>query len=66
MSRHAKAYSDDMERRMNEPASPEDMERRRKLLSELSALWNRPVTEDEKEFWKKFDEGFEQERLTFR
>jgi hypothetical protein len=51
---------------MNEPVSPEKMELRRELVAELRALRNRPVTEEEKEFWQKFDEELERERLTFR
>lgn len=51
---------------MNEPASPEEMERRRQILGEIQALRSRPVTEEEKELWRKFDEELERERLTFR
>jgi len=66
MSGHAKAHMDDGERQLNEPASPEEMEHRRQLAAELSTLWNRPMTEEEDEFWRKFDTDLQGERLTFR
>jgi len=66
MSRHAKAHVDDVERSLSEPASPEEMERRRHLVADLQILWNRPVTEEEEEFWRKFDAELQSERLTFR
>ena len=66
MSMHAKAHIDDGERRLNEPASPEEMERRRQLAADLRALWNRPMTEEEEEFWRQFDADLQRERLTFR
>jgi hypothetical protein len=66
MPRHATARIDDLGRKMSEPASPEEMERRRQILGEIQALRSRPVTEDEKELWRKFDEELERERLTFR
>lgn len=62
MSRYAKSQIDAREQRMNEPVSPEKMERRRELVAELRTLRNRPVTEEEKEFWRKFDEDLERER----
>jgi hypothetical protein len=66
MSRHAKAHIDDVERRLNEPASPEEMKRRRELAAELQALWNRPMTEEEDRFWQELDADLQRERLTFR
>jgi hypothetical protein len=66
MPRHATAQIDDVERRMNESASPEEMERRRQILGEIHALRSRLVTEEEKELWQKFDEELERERLAFR
>jgi hypothetical protein len=66
MPKRATTPIDDVERKRNEPASPEEMERRRQLLAKIDALRNRPVTEEEKEFWRKFDEELERERLTFR
>jgi hypothetical protein len=58
--------AEDADPRLNEPASPEEMEERRLLVLDLQALWNRPMTEGEAEFWREFDAGFERERLTFR
>lgn len=66
MSKHAKAHFEDEDQRLNEPASPEEMAQRRLLASELQALWNRPMTDEEHEFWLEFEAGFEKERLTFR
>jgi hypothetical protein len=43
-----------------------ELERRRRLVADLRALRSRPVTEEEKEFWRKFDEELEKESLTFR
>jgi hypothetical protein len=54
---------DMLERKMIERASPEEMERRRRILGEIHALRSRPVTEEEKEFWRKFDEELERERF---
>ncbi len=51
---------------MNEPAPAEEMERRSQILGEIHALRSRPVTEEEKELWRKFDEELERERLIFR
>lgn len=66
MPGYAKSQIDAMEQRMNEPASPEQMEDRRQVVSEIRTLRNRPVTEEEKEFWRKFDGELERERPTFR
>lgn len=66
MPGYAKSQIDSMEQRMNEPVSPERMEHRRQVVAELRTLRSRPVTEEEKEFWRKFDEALERERLTFR
>jgi len=64
MPRNAKKQMDALEQRLNEPVSPEQMELRRQVAAELQALWSRSVTEEEKEFWRKFDEELERERLT--
>ena len=66
MSGYAKSQIDAMEQRMNEPVSPEQMEHRRQVVAELRTLRSRPVTEEEREFWQKFDDELERERLTFR
>ncbi|HEX4959761.1 MAG TPA: hypothetical protein VF173_02900 [Thermoanaerobaculia bacterium] len=66
MPRHAIAQIDGMEQKIMAPASPEEMKRRRQILDEIHALRSRPVTEEEKELWRNFDEELERERLTFR
>jgi hypothetical protein len=40
----------------NEPPSPEEIERRRRLLAEIRALRSHPLTEEEEDFWQEFDE----------
>lgn len=66
MSMHARAPIGDEEKRSNKPVSPEEMERRKQLAADLQGLWNRPMTEEEAEFWRQFDAGLQRERLTFR
>jgi hypothetical protein len=66
MARQVKNQIGKVEQEMNEPASSEQMELRRLLAAELRTLRSRPVTEEEKDFWRKFDEELKQERLTFR
>jgi hypothetical protein len=69
MPRYAKSPIspiDKVEQEMSEPVSPERMELRRQLAADLRALRSRPVTEEEREFWRQFDEELEQEGLTFR
>jgi hypothetical protein len=66
MPNPATAHLDDAELKMKEPASPEEMERRKLVASKLRSLMDRPITEAEKEFWRKFDAELEKERLTFR
>ena len=67
MSGYAKKSPiDAVELGMSEPVSPEQMEHRRQVVAERRTLRSRPVTEEEKEFWRMFDEELERERLTFR
>ena len=66
MSMHARAHIDDVERRLNEPSSPAEMERRRQLAADLRAVRNRSMTEEEEEFWRQFGADLQRERLTFR
>jgi len=40
----------------NELLSPEDIERRKRLLAEIRALRSHPLTEEEEDFWREFDE----------
>lgn len=61
-----KSPIDSMEPRMNEPVSPEQMGHRRQVVAELRSLRSRPVTGEERDFWQKFDDELERERLTFR
>jgi hypothetical protein len=66
MPKHAIADMEDAELRMNEPASPEEMERRGQIVAELHTLWHRPMKEEEEKFWRQFDAELDRERLTFR
>jgi hypothetical protein len=66
MPKSATAHIDDAELKMNEPAPPEEMERRRAVASRLQALIDRPITEAEREFWQEFEADLEKERLRFR
>jgi hypothetical protein len=62
MPKHATAYIEDAELKMNEPASPEEIERRGRIAAELHTLWNRPLEEGEEEFWRQFDAELDSER----
>lgn len=66
MPKPATAHVDDAELKMNEPAAPEEMERRKAVASRLQALMDRPITEAEREFWREFETDLEKERLRFR
>ena len=66
MPRPATAHIDEAELKMKEPASQEDMERRRLVASRLRSLMDRPVTDAERQFWREFEAELEKERLTFR
>src|SRR4051812_31668403 len=55
MPKHAAAALEDTED-WNEPPTPEEIERRRRLLAEIRALRSHPLTEEERDFWRKFDE----------
>ncbi|HEX3555511.1 MAG TPA: hypothetical protein VIA62_19995 [Thermoanaerobaculia bacterium] len=50
MPKHAAAAIED------ELPSPEEIERRRGLLAEIRALRSHPLTEEERDFWREFDE----------
>jgi hypothetical protein len=54
------------ELKLAQPASTEAMKRRRLVASRLRSLMDRPMAEDEKEFWQEFDTELEKERLPFR
>jgi hypothetical protein len=64
MSKHATV--NDMEKKMREVASPEEMARREQVASRLDAFLNRPITEAEREFWRELEADLDRERLTFR
>ncbi|HEY2295822.1 MAG TPA: hypothetical protein VGM86_34400 [Thermoanaerobaculia bacterium] len=66
MPKHATARIEDAELKMKEPASPEDMERREKIAEMLLSLMERPVTEEEKEFWREFQADLARDRPKFR
>ena len=55
MPKHAAAVRKDPEE-WNESPSPEEIERRRKLLAEIRVLRSHPRTEEERDFWREFDE----------
>jgi hypothetical protein len=64
MSKHATV--NDMEKKMREVASPEEMARREQVASRLDAVLNRPITEAERAFWRELEADLDRERLTFR
>lgn len=66
MPRPVTAHIDEAALKMKEPASQEDMERRRLVASRLRSLMDRPITDAEREFWQEFEAELEKERLTFR
>jgi hypothetical protein len=66
MAKSATVHIDDVELKMKQPASPEQMERRRALAARLRALMDRPMTEAEQVFWREFDTELEKNRLSFR
>jgi hypothetical protein len=66
MPKHATARIEDMELRMREPASPEDMEYRKKIAEMLRSKMDRPVSDEEKEFWREFQADLERDRPKFR
>ena len=55
MPKHAAAALEHTEE-WNEPPTPEEIERRRRLLAEFRALRSHPLTEEEEDFWREFDE----------
>jgi hypothetical protein len=66
MPKHAPARIEDVELKTQEPASAEEMERREQVASLLLSLMDRPVTEEEREFWREFDTDLEKDRPKFR
>jgi hypothetical protein len=66
MPKHATARIEDMELRMREPASAEEMARREELAEMILALMDRPTTEEEREFWREFQADLARDRPKFR
>lgn len=66
MPKHATARIEDAELRTEEPPSAEEMEHRKKIAEMLRAKMNRPVSDEEKEFWREFQADLEKDRPKFR
>jgi hypothetical protein len=66
MPTHATAKIEDVELKIQEPPSAEEMEQRKQLASALLSLMDRPMTDAEKEFWREFDADLEKDRPKFR
>lgn len=65
MPRHATAHLEEADLAMSEPASPEEMEQRKRVAALLRAKMAKPATAADRKFWQEFlDLG--KERLTFR
>jgi len=47
---------------VREPASPEDMERRKEVAAMLLSLMDRPMSDEEKEFWRELEADLERDR----
>jgi rubrerythrin len=62
----ATARIEEIERKMQEPPSAEEMEHRKKIAKMLLAKMNRPVSDEEKEFWREFQADLERDRPKFR
>jgi hypothetical protein len=63
MPRHATARLEDLELQMSQPASREEMEKRRKVVARLRSRMDRPVTEAEKGFWNELVAELDRERF---
>jgi hypothetical protein len=66
MPRHATAKIEDVDLKIQEPPSAEEMERREEVASLLLSLMDRPVTEEEREFWREFEADLKRDRPQFR
>lgn len=58
--------SKDAKLKMQHPPSEEEMERRKEVAALLLSLMDRPVTEEERAFWREFDADLEKDRPQFR
>jgi rubrerythrin len=66
MPKHATARIEEIERKMQEPLSDEEMEYRKKIAEMLLEKMNRPVSDEEKEFWREFQADLARDRPKFR
>ena len=66
MPKHATARIEEIERKMQEPPTPEEMARREEIAEMLRSLMGRPVTDEEKEFWREFQADLARDRPKFR
>jgi len=66
MPKHATAKIEDKERRLQEQPSTEEMARREEIAEMLRSLMERPVTDEEKEFWREFRADLARDRPKFR
>jgi hypothetical protein len=66
MPKHATARIKDAEPRIEESPSAEEMEYRKKIAEMLLDKMNRPVSDEEKEFWREFQADLARDRPKFR
>lgn len=62
MPKHAIARIEDADLRMKEPPSAEEMAHRKKMAEMLRARMERPMSDEEKEFWLEFQADLERDR----
>ena len=62
MPKHATARIEEIERKMHEPPSAEEMEYRKKIAEMLRSKMDRPMSDEEKEFWREFEADLEGDR----
>jgi rubrerythrin len=62
MPKDATARIEDAELRMKEPPSAEEMEHRKKMAEMLRSRMNRPMSDEEKEFWLELQADLERNR----
>ncbi len=66
MPKHATARIEDNERKMQEPPSAAERTRGEEIAEILRSLMERPVTDEEKEFWREFQADLARDRPKFR
>lgn len=66
MPKDATARIEDAEPRIEESPSAEEMARREEIAEMLRSLMERPVTDEEKEFWREFRADLARDRPKFR